>query len=136
APLLWLTASEPEAAGPIAILPQPLTAHPRHCWRYRQRSADRSETGRSPVARPSTNRRQGLRPGEPPEGKLNRSEGDGGEKFGEVVEITAEPPVSPKHEKVRSTTQRRGRTTKPFMSKLRLTISKHNRGTFAAAAST
>ena len=35
-----------------------------------------------------TDRRQGLRPGEPPEGKLDRSKGDkGGEGFGEVLEI-------------------------------------------------
>jgi transposase len=32
--------------------------------------------------------------------------------------------LRPNQEKVRSTTQRRGRTTKPFMSSLRLTISK------------
>src|SRR5207245_7508618 len=42
----------------------------------------------------------------------------------------------PNQEKVRSTTQRRGRTTKPFMSSLRLTISMRSSGTFAAAAST
>jgi hypothetical protein len=37
---------------------------------------------------------------------------------------------------VRSTTQRRGRTTKPFMSSFRLTISVRSGGTFATAAST
>src|SRR5713226_6699177 len=42
----------------------------------------------------------------------------------------------PNQEKVRSTTQRRGRTTKPFMSSLRLTISMRSSGTFATAAST
>ena len=41
-------------------------------------------------------RRQGLRPGEPPEGKLDRSEGDkGGESFGEVLEILGKSPVAP-----------------------------------------
>jgi hypothetical protein len=42
----------------------------------------------------------------------------------------------PNQEKVRSTTQRRGRTTKPFMSSLRLTISVRSGGTLATAAST
>ena len=43
-----------------------------------------------------TDRRQGLRPGEPPEGKLDRSKGDkGGEGFGEVLEILDKPPVAP-----------------------------------------
>ena len=44
--------------------------------------------------------------------------------------------LRPNQEKVRSTTQRRGRTTKPFMSSLRLTIARRSRGTFATAAST
>jgi hypothetical protein len=39
-------------------------------------------------------------------------------------------------EKVRSTTQRGGRTTKPFVSSLRMTISMRSGGTFATAAST
>jgi hypothetical protein len=34
--------------------------------------------------------------------------------------------LRPNHEKVRSTTQRRGRTTKPFMLLLRLTISRRS----------
>ena len=42
----------------------------------------------------------------------------------------------PNQEKVRSTTQRRGRTTKPLMSSLRLTISMRSPGTFLTAAST
>jgi len=42
----------------------------------------------------------------------------------------------PNHEKVRSTTQRRGRTTKPLMSSDRLTISMRKTGTFATPAST
>src|SRR6266446_2781282 len=41
-----------------------------------------------------------------------------------------------KQEKVRSTTQRRGRTTKPFVSSLRLTISRRRSGTFATALTT
>src|SRR3982074_1900045 len=44
--------------------------------------------------------------------------------------------VRPNQEKVRSTTQRRGKTTKPFRSSLRLTISRRNTGTLATAAST
>jgi hypothetical protein len=44
--------------------------------------------------------------------------------------------LRPNQEKVRSTTQRRGRTTKPFMLSLRLTISMCSSGTFATAAST
>src|SRR5262249_8092391 len=43
--------------------------------------------------------------------------------------------LRPNHEKVRSTTQRRGRTTKPFLSSRRLTISMRSRGPFATAAS-
>lgn len=42
----------------------------------------------------------------------------------------------PNHEKVRSATQRRGRTTKPFMSSERLTISMRRGGCLATAAST
>ena len=41
--------------------------------------------------------------------------------------------LRPNQEKVRSTTQRRGATTKPLMSSLRLTIARRSRGTFAAA---
>ena len=44
--------------------------------------------------------------------------------------------LRPNQEKVRSTTQRRGRTTKPFMSPLRFTSARRSRGTFATAAST
>src|SRR5215472_135928 len=44
--------------------------------------------------------------------------------------------LRPNQEKVRSTTQRRGSTTKPFTSSLRLTISRCSGGTFATAAST
>jgi hypothetical protein len=44
--------------------------------------------------------------------------------------------LRPNQEKVRSTTQRRGRTTKPFTSSLYLTISMRSKGTFANAAST
>jgi hypothetical protein len=36
----------------------------------------------------------------------------------------------------RSTTQRRGKTTKPFTSSFRLTIARRSRGTFATADST
>lgn len=41
--------------------------------------------------------------------------------------------LRPNQEKVRSTTQRRGRATKPFMLLLRLTISVRSGGTFATA---
>ena len=41
--------------------------------------------------------------------------------------------LRPNQEKVRSTTQRRGRTTKPFMLSRRLTISVRSGGTFATA---
>ena len=42
----------------------------------------------------------------------------------------------PNQEKVRSTTQRRGKTTKPLLASLRLTISMRSRRAFATAAST
>jgi len=45
-----------------------------------------------------------------------------------VLEILVERPVAPDQEKVHSTTQPRGRTTKPFMSSLRLTISIRSSG--------
>jgi len=44
--------------------------------------------------------------------------------------------LHPNQEKVRSTTQRRGSTTKPFVLSLRLTIFRRSKGTFATAAST
>jgi hypothetical protein len=46
---------------------------------------------------------------------------EGGQGFGNVFTV-GETPVSSEKEKVRSTTQRRCRTTKPFLSSLRLTI--------------
>ena len=53
-------------------------------------------------------------PGEPPEGQLDGGEGnEGGQGFGKVLEVLGKTPVSANQEKVRSTTQRRGRTTKP-----------------------
>ena len=48
----------------------------------------------------------------------------------------ARPRFRPNQENVRSTTQRRGSTTKPFPSWLGLTIARRSRGTFATAAST
>jgi hypothetical protein len=67
----------------------------------RRRSADRFESSRSPPeagpapsSRPAL-LRSGLRPCKPPEGDLDRSEGDeGGEGFGEVLEILGKPPVA------------------------------------------
>src|SRR5258708_5395912 len=44
--------------------------------------------------------------------------------------------LRPNQEKVRSTTQRRGRATKPFVSSLCLTISRRRTGILATAAST
>src|SRR5215472_9706764 len=76
--------------------------------------------------------------GQPSEGKLDGGEGDKrGQGFDEVLKVLGKPPrLRPNHEKVRSTTQRRGSTTKPFVSSLRLTISRRSGGTFATAAST
>ena len=51
-------------------------------------------------------------------------------------EVPGETPVPPEPEKVRYATQRRGRTTKPFMASLHLTISVRSGGTFATGAST
>ena len=47
---------------------------------------------------------------------------EGGQGFGKVFAVLARRRFRPNQEKVRSTTQRRGRTTKPFLSSLRLTI--------------
>ena len=47
---------------------------------------------------------------------------EGGQGFGKVFAVLARCRFRPNQEKVRSTTQRRGRTTKPFLSSLRLTI--------------
>ncbi len=78
-----------------------------------------------------------LLPGKPPEGKLDGGEGDeGGHGFREVLKSLARRRLRPNQEKVRSTTQRRGKMTKPFMSSLRLTISMRSNGTFATAVST
>src|ERR1700716_1678718 len=67
-----------------------------------------------------------LRPGKPPEDELDGSEGhEGRQSFREVLEVLGETPVTPKPgEGALSITQRRGKTTKPFMSSLRLTISR------------
>src|ERR1700730_12560264 len=46
----------------------------------------------------------------------------------EVFPVFGEAAIAADHEKVRSTTQRRGKRTKPFMSSLRLSISIRNDG--------
>ena len=80
---------------------------------------------------------QNLRPGEPPEGQLDGGEGTKVAKVSvRFSKSLARRRLRPNQEKVRSTTQRRGKTTKPFMSSLRLTISVRSGGTFATAAST
>ena len=61
---------------------------------------------------------------------------EGGQGFGKVLEVLGETPVSAEPGESASTTQRRGGTTQPFMSSLRLTISMRSSGTFATAAST
>ena len=59
----------------------------------------------------------GLCPGNPPEGKLYRGEGHGGgQGYGKVLEVLGRTPVSSEAEEGASTTQRRGRATKPFLS--------------------
>jgi hypothetical protein len=65
-----------------------------------------------------------LRPGKPPESELDEA------RLTKVARVSARFSKSlarrqlrPNQEKVRSTTPRRGKTTKPFMSSLRLTIS-------------
>jgi len=56
--------------------------------------------------------------------------------FARLSKSLARRRLRPNQEELRSTTQRRGRATKPFMSSLRLTIAKRSHGTFATAAST
>jgi hypothetical protein len=73
-----------------------------------------------------------LRPGKAPESELDGGQGNEGSQ---VLEVLGET-VSSEQEKARSTTQRRGKTTKPFMSSLRLTISMRSTGTPATGAST
>jgi hypothetical protein len=71
------------------------------------------------------------------EGKLDGGKGhENGWGFRKGLEILC-PSVGsrPNQEKVRSITQRRGGTTKPFVSARRLTISNRSLGTFATAAS-
>ena len=81
----------------------------------RERSADRSQTGHSPpVSGPAPSARpvllgRTLHSGQPPEGELNRREGDeGGEGFARFSKSLASRRLRPNEEKVRSTTQRRG----------------------------
>jgi hypothetical protein len=76
-----------------------------------------------------------LRPGKPPESKLSGGEGnEDAQGFGKISRSPwARRRLRPNQEKVRSTTQRRGRSTKPFMLSLRLTISVRSGGTFAIA---
>jgi len=52
-----------------------------------------------------------------------------------VLEVLGEPPVASEPGES-APNQRRGRTTKPLLSSLRLTISMRTYGTFATAAST
>jgi hypothetical protein len=79
-----------------------------------------------------------LHPCQSSDGELDDAcEGDDGrERFGQVLETLASLRLRPNQEKVRSTTQRRGSTTKPVMSSERLTISMRRQGTLATAAST
>jgi len=77
---------------------------------------------------------QSRHPGKPQQGKLDAGECDKcGQGLGKVLEVLGKPPVAAEPQKVRSTTQRRGSTTKPFTSSLRLTISRRSRGTLATA---
>ena len=104
----------------------PLSAHlarSRGCWRT---SLHRTHNSRSLPARDRAPRTAfvDLLPGKPPEGKLD------GRGLTKVAKVSARFSTSfarrrfrPNQEKVRSTTQRRGRTTKPLISSLRLTIS-------------
>jgi len=55
-----------------------------------------------------------LRPAGRPDGESN----EGLPSAGKVLGVVGEAVISPNQEKVRSTTQRRGRTMKPFMSSM------------------
>jgi hypothetical protein len=79
-----------------------------------------------------------LRACTPPERELDGSEShEGGQGFRKgFSKSLASRGLRPNQEKVRSTMQRRGRTTKPFMSLLHLTISRRSNGTFAKDALT
>jgi hypothetical protein len=66
---------------------------------------------------------------------VDRGEGnEGGEDIGEVFVVLCEATIRPNQEKVRSATQRRVSTTKPFMSSDRLTILTRRLGTLVGLA--
>ena len=115
------------------------SAHLRHCLTHGE---SRLTDSRAAARRGQRDRRhhldRGLRPGKPPDGELDRSEGDGGgEGFGEVLEILGKPPVaSEPGEGALDFPAARARTTAPFTSSLRLTSASWSRGTFGTAAST
>ena len=84
-----------------------------------------------------SDRRQGLRPGEPPEGKLDGSEGDkGGEGFGEVLEILGETPVAPEPGEGALDHPAARQHDKAFHVVAPFDDLRAQRGTFATAAST
>ena len=75
--------------------------------------------------------------GQPPESQLNGGErNEGAQGFGKVLEVLGEPTASPERDEGALDPQRRDRTTKPFISLLRLAISMRSSGLFATAAST
>jgi hypothetical protein len=71
------------------------------------------------------------------DGELDGGQGyEGGERFGEGLVVLGQTAVAANQEKVRSTTQRRGSTTKPLVSSERLTISSRSPGNLATASLT
>jgi hypothetical protein len=97
------------------------------------------KVGSPPICGPPSLRRARPTPdaGKPSETKLDGREGnEGAQSFGKVLEVLGERRFRPNQEKVRSTTHRRGRTTKPLLSSDRLTISMRKTGILATAAST
>jgi hypothetical protein len=103
------------------------SAQSRRCRTPRRRSLH------NPICRPSSRcvADRNLCPGKPPEGQLDGGEGnEGGQGFGEVLEVLGEMPIAAEPGEGASTTQRRGRTTKAFSSSCRLTISRRSGGTF------
>ena len=102
---------------------------------FKKRPVVEVRSGRCQGQRSQNLRVGDLRPGKPPESKLNGAEGQRRRQgLARFPKSPARRRLHPNQEKVRSTTQRRGRTTKPFMLSLSLTISAPSGGTFATAA--
>ena len=117
----------------------PLSAQPRHLPVALAKVRSQSDLPTFVIARcrPTVYGVHDLRPGKPPEGELDGSEGhEGGQSFRKVLEILGETPVASEPGEGALDHPAARQNDKALYVVVRLTISRRSRGTFGTAAST